>query len=246
MANIHCHGETITKLRTQQGWTQDKLAVMSNVNIRTIQRAERGDHLQLENVASIAAALKVTVPALTVADDAADAVQVGTEGTDREKNVVVLRPVASGKALLDTVCDSFSASLDCQVEPTAENIEALTSIVEEIERLLPNPWISPHERADLTLSERLRKSVDLSAKLAELDQFGVAVFVGTYTARAQLPYYHMDEGMMLVGRRAPYEPVTICRVTLEARKKERVVVMVTDKWEPPPPDKPEADDDIPF
>lgn len=233
-------------LRTQQGWTQDKLAMMSNVNIRTIQRAERGEHLQLENVASIAAALRVTVPALTVPDGAADAVQAGNDGDDRENNAVVLRPVASGKALLDAVYESFTASLDCQVEPTAENIEALTSIVEKIEGLLPNPWLSPHERTDLMLAERLRRSVELSAKLADLDQFGIAVFAGTYTARAQVPYYDMEEGMMLVRRRDSYQPVTICRVTLEMRKKERVVVMVTDKWEPPLPDKPEANDDIPF
>lgn len=245
MPNIPCQGETIIKLRTQQGWTQDKLAIMSNGNIRTIQRAERGEHLQLENVASIAAALKVTVPALTVPDDATDAVQGGNEGDDRENNAVVLRPVASGKTLLDMVYDSFTASLDCQVEPTAENIDALTAIVDKIEWLMPNPWVSPLEQARLTLADRLRRSVDLSAMLAELGQFGIAVFAGTYTASAQMPYFDQDEGTMVTRLRAPYQPVTICRVTLEMRDKERVVVMVTDKWEPPP-DKPEADDDIPF
>lgn len=53
---------------------------------------------------------------------------------------------------------------------------------------------------------------------------------------------------MVIWRRTPYEPVTICRVTLQERTKDSVVVMVTDKWQAPAPEKTEAkdDDDIPF
>jgi transcriptional regulator with XRE-family HTH domain len=65
-STVHCSGETVTKLRTQLGMTQDKLAAMSNVDIRTVQRAEKGERIQLETVASLAAALKVTVPELSV------------------------------------------------------------------------------------------------------------------------------------------------------------------------------------
>lgn len=241
MTNIHCDGEAVIKLRMHQGMTQDKLAAMSNVNIRTIQRAEKGEHLQLENIASIAAALKVTVSALTMSAGDAPLAKAEDDAGDRENNAVVLRPVASGKALLDIVSDSFTASLDCQVEPTAENIDALTSIVEAIEKLFPNPWESPYEHTHLSLADRLRRSVELSAKLVELDQFGIAVFAGKYTASAQVPYFDEDEGHMVVRIRAPYQPVTICRVTLEMRKKDRVVVMVTDKWEVPARDKPEQD-----
>ena len=244
MANIHCDGEAVTKLRTQHGMTQEKLAAMSNVNIRTIQRAERGEHLQLENIASIAAALKVTVPALTMSDGGAAPVEPEGETEDRENNAVVLRPVASDKALLDIVLDSFSASLDCQAEPTSENIEVLTSVVEAIEQLLPDPWQNPHEQTPLTLAVRLRRAVELSAKLAELDRFGIAVFAGNYTARAKQPHFDDEIGQMVVRSRGPYEPVTICRVTLEMRKKERVVVMVTDKWQAST--KADLDDDIPF
>lgn len=247
MAKIHCHGETVTRLRTQQGMTQDKLAAMSNVSIRTIQRAERGEHLQLETVASIAAALKVTLAALSVGDDATGVPQAEDDGDDRESNAVVLRPVASGKALLDILYDSFTGQLGCAVEPTSENVDELTTMVEEIEGLIPDPWADPSVPR-LTLAERLRKAVSLTAQLEALGKFNVAVFAGTYTARAQVPVYDMDEGHMYTRRNFPFEPVTICRVLLETRTKDRAVVKVTDKWKPP--NKADAsgelDDDIPF
>jgi transcriptional regulator with XRE-family HTH domain len=247
MAKIHCYGEIVTRLRTQQGMTQEKLAAMSRVNIRTIQRAERGEYLQLETVASIAAALKVTVPELSVSEDSVGPAQIEEEGDERESNAVVLRPVTSGKILLEIAYDSFSGKLYCEVEPTQDNVEPLTAMIEEIEGLIPNPWDDP--APGLSLSERLRRSVTLTAKLAALERFEVAVFAGTYTARAQIPRYDTDEGHMYIRDRFPFEPVTICRVTLAPRKNERVVIKVTDKWVEPAPGKADSDDeadDIPF
>src|SRR5262245_52885436 len=126
MANIQCRGATVTDLRMQHGMTQEKLAAMSKVNIRTIQRAERSEHLQLETVASIAAALKVTVSALTApgVDDAGSTARTEENGNEHGNNAVVLRPVTSGKALLDMLHDSFTGRLSCEVEPTETNIDA--------------------------------------------------------------------------------------------------------------------------
>ncbi|MGE0652479.1 MAG: helix-turn-helix domain-containing protein [Alphaproteobacteria bacterium] len=248
MANIHCHGEAVTALRTQQGMTQEKLAAMSKVNIRTIQRAEKGEQLQLETVASIAAALRVTVPTLTAPDGAAAPPTADDEGG--ENNAVVLRAVTSGKALLDMVYDSFTGTLGCEVEPTSENVDTLTAMVEEIEGLIPNPWAQPFDDNRLSLAGRLRRAVELSAKLAELEQIGIGVFVGTYTSTAQVPMYDMDERHMYVTNRTPYVPVTVCRVVLDTRTKDRVVIKVADKWEAPAPEKAEATeaetDDCPF
>ena len=228
--------------------TQEKLAAMSDVNIRTVQRAEKGEYLQLETVASLAAALKVTVSALSVIDsvDLGDRQRDEEDAGDLESNAVVLRRVTTGKALLDIVCGSFSGNLYCEVEPTTENLEALTTMVEEIERLIPDPWQSPLETESMSLAKRLRAAVALTTKLAALEAFDVAVFAGTYTARAQVPRFDMDEGHMYTGDRFPFQPVTICRVMLEKRNYDRVVVKVTDKWNEPAPPKPDSDDDIPF
>ena len=222
---------------------------MSNVNIRTIQRAEKSEYLQLETVASLAAALKVTVTDLAMNADTADRHEASgqDEEAGRENNAVVLRRITSGKALLDIVCNSFSGKLDCEVEPTADNIEALSDMVEEIESFIPDPWETPMDATPLSLAARLRSAVALTAKISALEAFDVGVFAGGYTALAQVPRYDVEEGCMYIRDRFPFQPVTICRIMLEKQNHERVVIKVTDKWVATAPAAPEAaDGDIPF
>jgi transcriptional regulator with XRE-family HTH domain len=245
-SKVHCSGTSVTRLRMQQGMTQEKLAAMSNVNIRTVQRAEKSEFLQLETVASLAAALKVTVPELTFSDGTDESRRDDDDAADGERNAVVLRRITSGKILLDILCDSFSGKLYCEVEPTVENVEALTTMVEEIERLIPNPWATPLESDSMSLAERLRTAVAWTTKLAALESFEVAIFAGTYTAKAQVPRFDLDEGHMYTSSGFPFEPVTICRVMLANKSSDRVVLKVTDKWTEPTPAKPESADDIPF
>jgi hypothetical protein len=87
--------------------------------------------------ASIAAALGVTVSEITVVGEAP--VDLPESSAPDEHNAVVLRRTSSGKTLLDTLCDSFSGHLDCAADPTQENVDALTALVEDIENLIANP-----------------------------------------------------------------------------------------------------------
>ena len=158
-----------------------------------------------------------------------------------------LRRITSGKTLIDLVYGSFSGELYCAAEPTEENIDALTDMIERIEKLIPNPWGTPMEAESLTLAQRLREAPAITARLAELEKFGITVFAGTYTARAQVPRYDMDEGHMYTRMNQKFEPVTVCRVSINPAGVERVTVTVSDEWQdqapsPPPP----IDDDIPF
>jgi len=49
----------VRKLRLQRGWSQEQLAHMSGLSIRTIQRIERGHKAGLESIKSIAAVFEV-------------------------------------------------------------------------------------------------------------------------------------------------------------------------------------------
>ena len=223
--------------------TQEKLAAMSKVNHRTVQRAERSGSLQLDTLASLAATLGVTVGELTLSDG-------GLDQTDQpetiESNAVVLRRITSGKTLIDLVWGSFSGKLYCAAEPTGENVDALTDMIERIEKLIPNPWETPMEAQSLTLAQRLREALAIGAQLAELEKFGITVFAGTYTARAQVPRYDMDEGHMYVSMSRRFEPVTVCRISINPVGVERVTVKVSDEWQDQAPSPPPIDDDIPF
>lgn len=220
--------------------TQEKLAAMSKVNRRTVQRAERCESLQLDTLASLAATLSVTVGELSLADGGPDREDQTETG---ESNAVVLRRITSGKVLIDLVCDAFSGKLYCGAEPTEENIDALTDMVERIEKLIANPWESPMEAESITLAQRLREAVAITARLAELEKFGIAVFAGTYTARAQVPRFDMDEGHMYTNKNQRFEPVTVCRISINPVGLERVTVKVADEWQDPAPSPPPPIDD---
>jgi transcriptional regulator with XRE-family HTH domain len=55
----------IKKLRTQKGWSQEHLAALCGLNVRTIQRVENGNKASLETLQSLAAVFEVNVSVLT-------------------------------------------------------------------------------------------------------------------------------------------------------------------------------------
>lgn len=54
----------IRKLRLQRGWSQEQLAQMSGLSVRTIQRIERGQKAGLESWKSLAAVFETDISAL--------------------------------------------------------------------------------------------------------------------------------------------------------------------------------------
>ncbi|HEV2566203.1 MAG TPA: helix-turn-helix transcriptional regulator [Microvirga sp.] len=237
---MNCDGMKIKQLRENRGMTQEVLAEAAGVDRRTIQRAEEGKRLQLETLAAIASVLQVSVN--DISNERRGELEPQYDPDD--KNAVVLRRTKSGRVLLDALATSFSGSVDCDIDPTADTVDVLVSLLSEVESLMPNPWDEErfHDQP-MPLSERIKRSVGMTNQLLELDQKGVGVYVGTYTARAQRPYYDLDEGHLYVSRKQPFEPVTVCRVRLSHTATDKIVVVVDDVWETKPA---EYEDDIPF
>ena len=55
----------IRKRRIDKGWSQETLAQVSGLSVRTVQRIERGGKASLETMNALAAVLDVDVPTLT-------------------------------------------------------------------------------------------------------------------------------------------------------------------------------------
>ena len=55
-------------LRLQRGWSQDHLAQLSGLSIRTIQRFEQGENASLETLKSLAAVFEVSIQELQAED----------------------------------------------------------------------------------------------------------------------------------------------------------------------------------
>ena len=243
--NAKPNGDKIRDLRRLAGMTQHILGVKSGVDQRTVQRAEAGKPMQMESLSNIASALNVPLRQILAAlsdgaEDDADALLA--------QSLIVLRPTQSGMALINTVAGSFDGKISCEAEPTTDNVDVLTALTSALEGMMPDPWRTPMEEPEFPLSARLRAAVAISGQIEQLAGFGIAVFNATYTAKAQIPYYDMDEGHMSVSGRSPYELVTLCRIIIAPATRDRISLKVDDLYVPPKAPVFEAADleDIPF
>jgi transcriptional regulator with XRE-family HTH domain len=70
----------VRKLRLQRGWSQEHLAELAGVNVRTIQRLERGAKMSLETRSALAAVFQVDAATFEPGATAvADTIQVSPE-----------------------------------------------------------------------------------------------------------------------------------------------------------------------
>lgn len=59
----------IKMLRLQKAWSQERLADIASVNVRTVQRIEKGEKVSLETLSALASALGVDVQQLSMVSD---------------------------------------------------------------------------------------------------------------------------------------------------------------------------------
>jgi len=230
------NGEKIRQLRAVAGMTQEKLALMSRIDRRTVQRAEQGTRLQMETLSSLAAALNVPVSQIIAADAPRDDVDDLTS-----KSLVVLNRVVSGISLLNIIRDSYDGKITCEADPTPDNIEALTGVIGKLEELSPDPWRRSGEEPSLSLSDRLRAAVTMGEQLKQLEIQGVGFFAGTYTVRTQIPRPDYETGEMYVTSRTPYELVSFFVVVVAPLTSgDRLTVKASNVYVPPKPTPSEA------
>lgn len=80
----------IRKLRLEQGWSQEQLAELCNLSVRTIQRIERGQKPSLETLNALAAVFEIEVSNLTME---ADMTPKTTLSTEEEKVITYVRDI---------------------------------------------------------------------------------------------------------------------------------------------------------
>jgi transcriptional regulator with XRE-family HTH domain len=62
----------VQKLRLQRGWSQEQLAELSGLSVRTIQRIERGSNASIESLKALGAVFEIDFSNLRESDMAAD------------------------------------------------------------------------------------------------------------------------------------------------------------------------------
>ncbi len=218
-------GEKLRRLRQAKGYSQEKLAILCDVNKRTVQRAESNEPIALETAAFIAEAIGVTPVALRLVRD---------ELLDEEKkawNDVVLVPISSGRRIVDALRLSFDASISYDVEPTKANIDPLGTLASLLEPFAPDPWRPYYEQPEWSQAEVLTKQAEVNEVLPTLAEMGITVFLATYTAARQAPLYNMDEGHMYIPRNAQHEQQQIALVVISDTASSHLMRRPDDMYE---------------
>ncbi|MCG8637502.1 MAG: 2TM domain-containing protein [Desulfobacterales bacterium] len=80
----------VRKLRLERGWSQEQLAELCNLSVRTIQRIERGQKPSLETLNALAAVFEIDVSGLTME---ADMTEKATLSAEEEKAITYVRDI---------------------------------------------------------------------------------------------------------------------------------------------------------
>jgi transcriptional regulator with XRE-family HTH domain len=80
----------VRKLRLEKGWSQEHLAEICNLSVRTIQRIERGQKPSLETLNALAAVFEIDVSDLS---KEADMTKKATLSIEEEKAIIYVRDI---------------------------------------------------------------------------------------------------------------------------------------------------------
>ena len=247
---MKCNVITLKAARGRRALTQEMLAAQARIDVRTVQRAEAGEPLRQETIADLAAVLGVPSSALVVLDgseehangDAPTLGQVWGAGQ-------ILKQVRSGRDVIATLEESELVKLECDVDPTEANFEALKDAVEFTESLIVDPWTwdDPPCLTFSRLVHRLEAIANMNGHLTALEGQGLAMFSGSTIERAVMPRCNA-EGEVYV--RDGQQPISVraTRLVIAEYASERVTVQKATKWPVEIEAAPalDPDDDVPF
>jgi len=87
----------VRKLRLKKGWSQEQLAQLSGISVRTIQRIERGQNVGLESMKSLAAVFEIDIADLSAKPAAQeqemDSQVINNQATINEEEAQALQQV---------------------------------------------------------------------------------------------------------------------------------------------------------
>lgn len=173
--SVRVNGDRLTTLRTEKGWSREKLAEEADMSSKSIQRAENDERLWPENINQIANALGCTQADLIADSD--DAEQVQQEIPAHHELLRLKRP-DSAKGLFKAVkADILEFEFDVDFD------EALSVAIADLIRPIEDLRVSKKGGA-LKTSDEVLAIGKLSTSLRALEKDGVCTFIGVTTYRS--------------------------------------------------------------
>jgi transcriptional regulator with XRE-family HTH domain len=224
MIAMKVNGELVRQRRIDMGWTQDQLAKAAKLNLRTVQRIESGSGANLETVADLAAVLRVPNNQLiAIGEDV-------PEGPD----VISMHRMDGALELVRASDDAETLVIDCLVEPRQEFCEELIAMIETMEALDPHPveWGDMSRPTYPSVSEKIRLTASLTAKIEKLAGHGVYVHCGSYMTMGQRLRWDNDEGHWYTMVKQREEPLKTVVVQISSSSAPKLNKRVKDRLAP--------------
>ncbi|WP_334146263.1 helix-turn-helix domain-containing protein [Hyphomicrobium sp.] len=237
--SMKCDADKLSELRTKACLTQEALAGRAHVSPRTIQRAEAGELISLNNIQEIASALGVTANELF----APEALEQPEELVDQDETqtiAVVLRPQLTARSLLDAMSDCEATDLRHMLELTSETSEAVIAFLECLGPSLPelcpgypdppeqHPGSGGASGPAQTIIHRIRREGELNEQLKILHSAGIGVYVGTFVDFRTVPRWDPEELCWYTRSNQVPEHVKVAVIRLAPVQQRHLGVRVKD------------------
>ncbi len=207
-------------------FTQERLADASEVGLRTVQRAEAGLPISAEKMADLAATLGVNAATLMLEepDDLGDA--------PNYSRVITLRRATSGRTVVDLLDSAGMCRIDCDIDPTPDNLPLLKEAIHFVETNMPDPIdyekiVWPRRGS---LVDRLELIAAINGILEKLSEHGFGMFIGKRVESAVVPFFDGEEGCFATRMIQDPEPIMAARVLLTRATGDRIVTDAKVGW----------------
>jgi transcriptional regulator with XRE-family HTH domain len=183
----------VKQLRTERAWSQEQLANICEVSVRTIQRLENGEKVSFETLKAIATAFDLDVRDLTEGQTSIP------EGKEAQKaNVIFMRRLTSGNELSAMIGGTHFYRLQNDELDTAKEVELVGSFFQDI-RDIGDIW------DDIEPMQKVEQGHRFTQMMGELEEYGLWVFAARTKARyrptlAQIEEFPMNIVSVLVLR----------------------------------------------
>jgi transcriptional regulator with XRE-family HTH domain len=164
----------VKRLRTERAWTQEQLARICGVSVRTIQRLETGEKPSFETLKAIATAFDLDVRDLEETSSTGQASSPENKET-KNPNVVFMRRITSGNELYGMIGDVHAYRLQNDELDTPEEVELVGSFLQDVRDC--------GDLGDMEPSEKVAQGHRFTQMISELDDHGLWVFAGRTKAR---------------------------------------------------------------
>lgn len=161
--NMNVSPDVVKQLRVKRGWTQEQLAQLANVNVRTIQRVEKTGVCDLETRSALASVFQVDLHQL----DGQKKIEQATPSS--AKRPLIYQRLTSGQSIVDIFVDAHGYRFTHEEPRSKDDADYIAWLVRHIHDY-SEAW------SDIDPGERVTATYELGEALKELEEHGFRLF----------------------------------------------------------------------